>query len=48
MSGEKPEVEKKWGWLAHIIASVIVAFFKLLESVLRAVFSLLSSLARVL
>lgn len=45
MKKEKPEVERKWGWLARVVASVIVAFFRLLEAFLKAVFSLLSALA---
>jgi len=43
---EKPDVEKKYGWLARIIATIIVTFFRILESVLKAIFSILSGLAQ--
>jgi len=43
---DKPKTEQRWGWLARIIAAFIVTFFRILESVLKAIFSILSALAQ--
>jgi len=40
------ETKEKWGWLAHIIAAVVVTILRIIESVLNLIFSMLSSIAQ--
>lgn len=37
------EIEKRWGWLASLIAGTIVTGFRILEAYLKMCFSMLES-----
>lgn len=40
---DKPEIEKRWGWLANIVAGTIVTGFRIFEAYLQMCFSMLES-----
>jgi len=40
---DKPEIEKRWGWLASLIAGTIVSGFRIFEAYLKTCFSMLES-----
>jgi len=42
---EKKKFEKKWGWLAHLVAGSIIAGFNILRAIFKTIFSILSSIA---
>lgn len=42
---DRKRLKRRWGWLANLVAGLIVTGFRILESILKAIFSILSSLA---
>lgn len=42
---DTPEIEDKWDLLACLIATAIITLFRIFESVLKIIFSILSILA---
>lgn len=42
---KREEMDAKWGWLASIVATFVIAGFRVLESLFRTVFQILQMLA---
>jgi len=40
---EKEKLERRWGWLAYIVAGTVLGFLRLIQSYLKFCFSCLQS-----